>query len=147
MPYFVLEIGLIVAGVFLIARELELTRMASAIRGRLKMTGTITGYHRSSTSSADSLWVDYVYSVAGIEYQRAFAHKPSQTYGHEQLKARYPVGAQIEVTYRVDNPSSAIVEADRRASWLITLCGIAVLGAGAFFLAKDFYASMFANHY
>jgi hypothetical protein len=85
--------------------------------------------------------VEYAYRVNGIEYrsrQIKLDTKVSGSQGYAaKVAARYPVGRNVEVRYDPRDPSSAALEAQSRAYWLILLVaivifGVAIMATGAF---------------
>jgi hypothetical protein len=85
--------------------------------------------------------VEYAYRVNGIEYRSRQIKLDTTVSGSQRyaakVAARYPVGGSVEVRYDPKDPSSAALEAQSRAYWLILLVaiivfGIAVMATGVF---------------
>ena len=111
-----------------------------SVRGRIVSSG-VDSFQKTEDGRTRTLYtaaVEYAYQVHGVDYHSRQINLGMTTSGSqggaEKVAARYPQGAQVDVHYEPENPSTAALENPTGYTWLI-------LGAALFCFAVAAYAS------
>jgi len=131
-------------GAFLLYKNNQSRKKASASQSWSSTTGQITEAHVNRSTSTDSEGdmsysyspaVQYTYQVAGQAYSGknltfGFTTGFSSSSKAEAIIARYPVGSQVTVYYDPANPGEAVLERKAGGSTASLVLGIIFLVVG-----------------
>jgi len=96
--------------------------------------GEIEAFNDSSTENDLLPEIIFSYTVNGKAYRRQFDF-PEGTHPLPEFvtfyKNKYPVGAEVEISYNPDQPEIATLEPSTQGDWMILAMGIAFVIGGA----------------